>query len=45
MPCLCYDYKEVVKLALIYIGIKPLQSFTPQCPGTVSKARLIGKVI
>ena len=45
LPCLQDDYKEVVKLALIYIGLQPSQGFTLQRPGAVSKARWMSNVI
>ena len=39
------DYKELVKLALIYIGIEPSRGITLQRPGAISKARWMSKVI
>ena len=38
-------YKELVKLALLHIEIQPLCGITLQRPGSVSKARLMSKVI
>ena len=39
------DYKELVELALIYVGIKPSLGITIKRPGAVSKARWMSKVI
>ena len=45
MSLLRDDYKELVKLALIYIGIEPSRGITLQRPGAISKARWMSKVI
>ena len=44
MSVLRDDYKELVKLAIIYIEIQPSYDITLQRPGVVSKARWMSKV-